>query len=48
MPEISAVELTFLLCATCLSLATMMIWACHEIAPRLTYVRNALQRRRER
>ena len=27
----------------------MMIWACHEIAPRLAYVRNALQRRqRER
>jgi hypothetical protein len=39
MPEITAPELTLLLCATCLSLASMMIWACHQIAPRLVTVR---------
>jgi hypothetical protein len=40
MPEITALELTLLLCATCLSLASMMIWACYQIAPRLVTARS--------
>jgi hypothetical protein len=49
MSEISTAELAFLLCFTCLSLATMLIWACRQIAPRLAVVRNkTLHRTRRR
>ena len=40
MSEITVPELTFLLCLTCLSLATMTIWACHQLAPRVATARS--------
>jgi len=44
MSEITVPELTFLLCLTCLSLATMMIWACHQLVPRFATARSVRKR----
>lgn len=50
MPELSAPASAFLLVTICLSLAALLVWACHDAdrPPPPSYVRALLTRRRLR
>ena len=47
MPELSAAESTFLLFVICLSLAALLVWACHDAERPLppSYLHSLLIRR---
>ena len=44
MSNLSVSELTFVLCANCLLLASVLIWACHTLSPRMAIARRVLMR----